>query len=418
MKGYRQGLVVLGMMVDLSGCHDGAEESSEREKQNQPVEQQQSESQPVTLQSSEGMQEEAVAREIMYHYHNGIKTYDKELIDSRPEVNGIKCVQISGLRDEQVEQKINNRLEQAVIELATRELPPYRGIKRKTADILPEDLTQCVNMFVFYDESNLFSVRLERRISYEYVFGTAELEGLTFDLNTGEELMLSDLFADGYDYQSAIVEYIRDGVAGGWLRHAGGEHFEVYSDLFTLLKPFDTVKKSQKFYLSAHDTIALILDYDTPEFDVEGYAQVLRIEAERMADKGSSMIFFEKYETGDDRLYKTEDENFRRVDIDRGTHFILVSAEVTNNNFETEEFMPSRMGYEDSIYTEIIYSDGYEYTSIERQNEERFQGVEIEPMASLRGEIAYEVADVVVESDEPMLLRFRKGSESVVYRLR
>ena len=333
MKRYQQGLVVMGMMVWLSGCQNGAGISSEHETQNQSAElvisseyqddaagttemqtaaPVQSESQPMLLKPSEEIPETAVAREIMYHYYNGIKTYNKILIDNRPEVDGINCVQISGLRDEQVQQKINDRLEQAVIELATRELPPYRGIKRKTAGISPDDLKQIVYMFVQYNESNLFSVRLERRISYEYVFGTDDMEGLTFDLNTGEELVLSDLFADGYDYQAAIVEYIRDGVAEGWLSNVGGEYFYSYSDLFTLLKPFDTVKKTQKFYLSEQDTISLILDYDTPEFDVEGHVQILRIEAKRLADKGNSMIFFKKYETGDERLYKTEDENFRR----------------------------------------------------------------------------------------------------------
>lgn len=330
---YQQGLVVIGMMVWLSGCQNGAGISSEHETQNQsaelvisseyqedvdettemqPAASVQSELQPTVSKPTEEIPETAVAREIMYHYHNGIKTYDKILIDNRPEVDGIKCTQISGLRDEQVQQKINDRLEQAVIELATRELPPYRGIKRKTAGISPDDMKQSVRTFVIYNESNLFSVRLERTISYEYVFGTNDMAGLTFDLNTGEELVLSDLFADGYDYQTAIVEYIRDGVAKGWLRNAGGEYFYIYSDLFTLLKPFDTVKKTQKFYLSAQDTISLILDYDTPEFDVEGYAQILRIESKYLADKGNAMIFFEKYETGDERLYKTEDENFHR----------------------------------------------------------------------------------------------------------
>lgn len=330
---YQQGLVVIGMMVWLSGCQNGADISSEHETQNQsaelvmsseyqedvdettemqPAASVQSESPPTISKPTGEIPETAVAREIMYHYYNGIKTYDKILIDNRPEVDGIKCIQISGLRDEQIQQKINDRLEQAVIELATRELPPYRGIKRKTAGISPDDLKQSVYTSVFYNESNLFSVRLRRTISCEYIFRTEDMAGLTFDLNTGEELMLSDLFADGYDYQAAIVEYIRDGVAKGWLRNAGGEYFYVYSDLFTLLKPFDTVKKTQKFYLSEQDTISLILDYDTPEFDVEGYAQILRIESKYLADKGNAMIFFEKYETGDERLYKTEDENFHR----------------------------------------------------------------------------------------------------------
>lgn len=333
MKHYQQGLVVIGMITWLSGCQNSAEISSEHKTQNQsgefvisseyqedvdettkmqPAASEQSESQPTVLKPTGEIPEPAVAREIIYHYHNGIKTYDKILIDNRPKVDGIECIQISGLRDEQVQQKINDRLEQAVIELATRELPPYRGIKRRTAGISPDDLKQSVRTFVIYNESNLFSVRLERTISYEYVFGTNDMVGLTFDLNTGEELVLSDLFADGYDYQTAIVEYVRDGVAKGWLRNAEGEDFYIYSDLFTLLKPFDTVKKTQKFYLSAQDTISLILDYATPEFDVEGSAQILRIESKYLADKGNAMIFFEKYETGDERLYKTEDENFRR----------------------------------------------------------------------------------------------------------
>jgi hypothetical protein len=118
-------------------------------------------------------------------------------------------------------------------------------------------------------------------------------------------------------------------------------------------------------------------------------------------------------------MKKSVSDNYYRFDSQSGHQFMMVSVKVINNNEKSRSFLPFFLTYMDDINSEVIYGDGYRYSYIVLQNYK--WGLEsklIEPSASQDGKIAYEVPEVVVNSEEPLLLRFYLGNQSVIYKIR
>ncbi len=185
------------------------------------------------------------------------------LEESSSDTDSRRRLAIDGLRDPEVEGSINQRLEMLYEELRNGSLPPYRGIRR-AIPVGAEETYTGVWLHLSFNHNNVLSVlaRDDRRfaVGEEYTTHTGRIEPLTFDLNTGRELQLRDLFAEGTDYLTLLSDSLYKQLSGS-------------EDEWTdrLVAPFTGIKEDQKFYLGPQG-ITLVMDYDTPEFAAEQMA--------------------------------------------------------------------------------------------------------------------------------------------------
>ena len=178
--------------------------------------------------------------------------------------------EIDGLKNQTVEDQINRRIKNTMDEMQKDEFtPPYRGISLKLKQY--GNLNRTYHMYISpqFNCNNILSVSAtyymwfgdengSNEFSYSYVIP------MNFDLSTGKELALGDLFPPGTDYIEMINRDIDK-----CLMTAGfdGDNREYgsYPDL-ALVSPFKSIKPGQKFMLDRDGNICLYFDYDTPEF--------------------------------------------------------------------------------------------------------------------------------------------------------
>jgi len=227
-----------------------------------------------------------IKKDINYSYHNGIE-FDYSFY--KKELGEFETVEIDGLKDQRVQNKINQRIQQALDELIRSDYPAYRGINQIRNHDGHDSIEYSVRLG--YNQSNVLSVLIEKEYSY---YDVHDQIPLNFNLITGEEITLSDLFYDGYDYQNIITEYVNRNVVDGKL-----------SDIYKpMLYPLETIKEDQKFMITESGVVNLIFDYKTPEFDVGwGFVKV-PLRADLMLEGGEELKFTYQYETWDESLLK------------------------------------------------------------------------------------------------------------------
>ena len=195
---------------------------------------------------------------------NNLDTYT---ISHEPDQSGFSSanyIEISGLKDKTVQKKINDVI------LSTFE--KYSG----SEDLIKAcDKDYKCDAYEFYSYSgvqanyaNILSVRLNFS-----VYGLSETNScsydkyvpLNFDLRTGDEISLKDLFNDaenGMAYMNAAVyEKIND---ENYMEE-GQENWWDWSGIL-LSAPFKGLKDTQKFTITENGMIELIVDEDMPEF--------------------------------------------------------------------------------------------------------------------------------------------------------
>jgi len=194
-----------------------------------------------------------------------------------PDKSRIDYIKIDGLLDEEVEAKINETIYNTVLEAYAAKLPPYRGIRAIEFENYP---TYEKNIYTYIDGNygNILSVQI---MSDVYAMSTpaegeswgnsltiSEVIPLNFDLRTGEQIPLSDLFADNCDYKEVINGEISDYIFE-YNIDAGDSDFDFFGmgvgPSFGLASPFKGIDDNQKYLLSEYG-IQLIFDYETPEF--------------------------------------------------------------------------------------------------------------------------------------------------------
>lgn len=191
-------------------------------------------------------------------------------IDSKRSVYGI---QVSGFRDEQVGQLINQAIQtqiDAYLGMTTpQNLPPLRGLYQRVSTEAKLDEQQ-VYAYVTYSLNGVLSVIVSSQFGFKNPDGTMAYfylsEGLTFDCISGKRLMLSDLMVNDID----ITQRINLAVAGlldSMDVTEPSPQIEWFYNAAPLIQPFRGLRPSQNFALTG-EGILLILDHRTPEFDV------------------------------------------------------------------------------------------------------------------------------------------------------
>ncbi len=187
-------------------------------------------------------------------------------------------VQISGLKDEETEKIVNEKLKNLCLDNLER-VPPYRGIKAEIGDtpVARTDVYSSTHESVYFNDNNILSVGLfvsnqfDSSVNSWGIVDVYYMETLNIDLNTGNEIMLADLFCNDIDaadfLDTAVSEAILDGNGDeeGWFY---GEHIKIN-------RPFKGLSPNQK-YLIGDTGVQLLFDYETPEFDVDyGYLSLI-----------------------------------------------------------------------------------------------------------------------------------------------
>ncbi len=178
-------------------------------------------------------------------------------------------LRISGLKDEVLQEKINDRIKQLFLDNVDF-VPPYRGIKALLGEepqINRDTGSVSMYMNVQGNFNDILSVALYCSVPYIPKGAPAEeytsvnwAVPLNIDLHTGEEIPITALFCDDVDGIEYLNDYLRDILSA----NNGEENTWVVGDEFVLSAPFETFKDTQKYALTSSG-ILLLFDYDTPE---------------------------------------------------------------------------------------------------------------------------------------------------------
>jgi len=208
---------------------------------------------------------------IPYLIQNPIEVTDVKYLKNGFATN-FSYLEMKGLVNTGIESKINQKIKDTFIGLMEGDqLPPYRGIKSRITDQATLENEQ-IYMYVTANFNNILSITIHYWSTYktpflreEYAY-FSETIGLNFDLRTGNEITLKELFTDNIDYLPVLNDEVKQ-----WLdrMYATDESENAYlGEPIRLIQPFTGLNEAQDFYLS-DSGITLIFDYDNPEFETE-----------------------------------------------------------------------------------------------------------------------------------------------------
>lgn len=248
--------------------------------------------------------------------------------------------QILGLKDKTIEDKINT----AIYDLYRSYLPyieeglmpPFRGYATNPS-AKGELQSYYLEVTHQYNSNHVLSVLL--RLSAEHMGGPDSspsyynlVDGLTFDLNTGEELLLIDVFTNDTDGLAILNDAALKEVRRQQLL-ADAEDF--YGSDLQLVAPFKGFLPTQKFYL-AYDSLNLILDHETSAFNIGFNAYTFSIP---LGNSSGNIAINERF-YDDDNLF-VEDDKVKRF---------ITSYDANQSDYQTEDYV------EDGIHFYIEYT--------------------------------------------------------------
>ena len=224
------------------------------------------------------------------------------LNDTTAENRNVEYLQIEGLHDKTVEDKINRRLHEVMEEMRDSDfIPPYRGIALQMKRYQQQygEMVRKHNIYFYqnFNSNHILTVDASCYVYYfdQYdscIFGFSYAVPLNFDLMTGNELTLKDFFAPGTDYIETVNQCVdKCLMSGGY--DGNQEEYGEYSHI-TSVSPFTTVTPEQKFIINSSGGITLYIDYDTPEFYTDDYFTFFSLPAEMLGSAYMPYIVSEK----------------------------------------------------------------------------------------------------------------------------
>ncbi|GEM_PF-5552353 len=207
-------------------------------------------------------------KEINYLYQNNIsyKLVEMEdFSDTPPEEYLYTRIEIDGLADASVEQKINGKISEVFEDMLERKGAGYRGFSSKV-DLSAEKSSETISMRVTGNYNNILSILVLKNVEQGGI-RYSDNETLNFDLRTGETVGIYDLFEDGNCDE--LNRYIANHVNVFGNVYAGGT---VYDDStgYHMISVFKGVPEEQKFILNEYGPV-LLFDYTNPEFYFTDY---------------------------------------------------------------------------------------------------------------------------------------------------
>jgi hypothetical protein len=223
---------------------------------------------------------------------------------------------VEGLKDKAAEQAVNDRIKAVFDELRNRGFPPYRGVKKQITELSVLEWEQ-IYTEIAGNVNNVLSVAVHKDTTYrnppaqgvsdrpydhyDDIVSISEMETLNFDLNTGREISLKDMFCDDVDYMELLNDYLAKAIAGA----QGDEevyYFTSFDASLKLAESFKGISEDQVF-LTGPGALRLIFDYRTPQFDTGGQIQEVRIP---YAEFDGQIAATERFYREEENLYTPE----------------------------------------------------------------------------------------------------------------
>ena len=163
--------------------------------------------------------------------------------------------QIDGLTDKTVQDSINSIFKEAAMAAKDEGLKNADEMKKDRASGYGGSPNKCETYFDYslnYNQNGLLSVVFK---DYQYTggaHGSTAQSSYTFNLNTGEEYTLKDLFNSDANYVSFISDTVRKEI---------NERVKEGS-LFEELTPFNTIREDHDFYLSDDGIVIYFQQYE------------------------------------------------------------------------------------------------------------------------------------------------------------
>lgn len=168
-------------------------------------------------------------------------------------------IEVSGMEDGEAQKKINAAITEEY-EAILNGTPGYRGFTSRI-DASQKKESEIISMNVTGNFNGILSVLINKTVRQSGVFYT-DYQTMNFDVNTGEEIRIRDLFTEeGLDSLNTLIGSRLDAAA---VQYHGGSPYDAAQD-FQMLSMFKGVTEDQKFYLD-ENKIHVVLDYTNPEF--------------------------------------------------------------------------------------------------------------------------------------------------------
>ncbi len=242
-----------------------------------------------------------------------LNNIDCQFIQPEGENIGVSSnfIKISGLKDKEIQSKINNKIKSTFYELLEDKslgLAVGEKIKEKEYLNMNAKYTNYVYSNVYYNANNVFSVQLHRSLEVdvpgnEYSDYFAKTVILNFDLATGELLNLGDCFEDGFDYVTLINNQIVGFADKMGYADDGGYDYES-GNYLCVGSNFETIWPDIQFYPSSwNDTVTIVVDNKTKGFETMTSSDYFTLELEN----GTAIA--ERFAT-DESLFTDDTENY------------------------------------------------------------------------------------------------------------
>lgn len=311
---------------------------------------------------------------------NGIETYEKK-VDTNTFKDQINVIQINGLKNKRVEQKINNSIEKEVLKIV-KEIEPE--INAEYIDSLR------VNCHLSANFSNVISISIygEYKIPKEIIETEEEEEyynedvtdynykyinnGLNYNLIDGDKISIEDLFVNDSDVETAVrialykyweeqeandmdsgyfydVHYDYD--SGTWMgtQSRYDEDIEEWIDEVTEFKPKLTeneINKGIKRFFKTENNF--YFDSNRLYLKIEKMNEYYNIFSISLADMADRLIIYDRYLT-DENIY--ENDNIRIMSL------ITCTAEEDYSKYKESKYESDNLFYDIDFITEQDYSN-------------------------------------------------------------
>ena len=266
---------------------------------------------------------------------------------------------ISGLKDTAVQQKINNAIKTEMERVADPSfVPPGRGVrmyekqavKKPTSYYYMVQYANCDNILsVALRYSRVYDLGSNRSVQLQYV------SPLNFDLATGEQLTLKDLFPDGTDYMqylnSRMLDMIqRSDPSREPSQYDWNYYYAVQDAVPPLISEFKGFREDQPFFLVDKGQLELVLDPGNPEFYLMSGTEIVRMDI--------SEVYYAGVRFGGDRgLYQDNTERYH-----------LVQMEIPGGTIVENKTLEDILGFKSSIFSGSVSTSRYAKLT-EKQND-------------------------------------------------
>ena len=226
-------------------------------------------------------------------------------------------VQIDGLRDENIEARVNQRLKAFYEEVRDEDgVPDMEGLRARVAALDYTRHEEYISVNIMASIGNFISVTCNHSETFggDSWLTYDEVRSLNLDLNTGNEIKFTDLFADDVHAQGVVQEAVDRAVQEGERRMQEGEHEEEegyveYMDDVLYLKPGQDIgyigdNGDLKFYVSDYTgDMMIVFDHETPQFETGSSYYVITVPME------GRHAYDQRFYNGEN-IYETEEQAF------------------------------------------------------------------------------------------------------------